>query len=118
MARNNTPAIRKPSQADLKEAAIIQAEILYHYRFIAGAIGVDEDTLAKWRKKDSDFAVRLEQARTRFTGKHIKRARSEFLLERLQPEIFKERKDITSDDKPLTVALVEFVDGDDKSQAS
>jgi hypothetical protein len=95
---------------ELKAQAIGVAEQVYHYRIVANAIGRDEDTLKKWRTKDGPFSAALEQARTRFLQKQIRKARPEFLLERLEPEIFKERKDITSDNKPLAGATIVFED--------
>jgi hypothetical protein len=86
---------------NLKAAAIAAAETAYHYRIVARAIGRDEDTLIDWRKKDPEFSERLEEARFRFLNKQIRKAKPEFLLERLEPEIFKQRTDITSNDKPL-----------------
>jgi hypothetical protein len=81
-------------QAILKAQAIIHAESLYHYKLIGRAIGKDEDTLKGWRDTDKDFSDSIEQARTRFLQKRIKDSRPEFLLERLEPEIFKERKEL------------------------
>lgn len=81
-------------QTLLKSQAIIHAESLYHYKLVARAIGKDEDTLKDWRDKDTVFSDSLEQARIRFIDKRIKVARPEFLLERLEPEVFKERKEV------------------------
>lgn len=80
-------------QALMKEAAIVQAEYLYHYRLIAKAIGYTEDTLKNWRDEDADFSERLEKARVQFIAKRIKASKPEFLLERLEPDIFKQRSE-------------------------
>lgn len=77
----------------LKEAAIVQGEYLYHYRLIAKAIGKTEDTLKNWRDEDEDFSERLEKARVQFISKRIKASKPEFLLERLEPDIFKQRSE-------------------------
>jgi hypothetical protein len=103
-----SPAYEK--RAKQRADAITWAENLYHYKLVGRAVGLDEDTLKKWRDKDPKFADELEQARTRFLNKHVRKARPEFLLERLEPDIFKERKDITSDDKPLAGATIVFED--------
>lgn len=76
----------------LKDIAIAAAEMVYHYKLVARSVGRNEDTLINWRKNDSDFSDKLEEARHRFIQKQIKSARPEFLLERLEPDIFKERK--------------------------
>ncbi len=80
-------------QALLKREAVIHAESLYHYKLIARAIGKTEETLKEWRDSDDDFSGQLEEARIKFLKKHIKQARPEFLLERMEPEVFKERKE-------------------------
>jgi hypothetical protein len=78
----------------LKGIAIAAAEMVYHYKLIARAINRDEDTLLSWRTDDTDFSDSLEQGRHRFIEKNVKAARPEFLLERLEPELFKERKEL------------------------
>lgn len=79
-------------QALLKEAAIIQAGLVYHYKLICRAVGIKaEETLKDWRDADPDFSDRLEKARTEFLTKRIKASKPEFLLERLEPDIFKQR---------------------------
>ncbi len=81
-------------QAQQKKACIVQGEFLYHYRLISRSVGISEDTLKIWRDNDTEFSEQLEQSRVRFIDKHMKQARPEFLLERLEPEIFKERKEV------------------------
>lgn len=80
-------------QAFIKTQAIIHGESFYHYKLIARAAGITDDTLKKYRDEDSEFSEQLEQARTRFIRKNMKNAKPEFLLERLEPELFKERKE-------------------------
>jgi hypothetical protein len=77
--------------AELKIAAIASAEVAYHYKIIANSIGYTEDALKMWRDEDQVFSDALEQGRSRFLAKQMKKARPEFLLERLEPEIFKQR---------------------------
>lgn len=81
-------------QSMLKSQAVIHAESLYHYQLIARATGITDDTLKKYRDEDDEFSVRLEQARSQFIQKKMKVARPEFLLERLESDIFKERKEV------------------------
>lgn len=87
---------------------LIWSENLYAYKLAARAVGLTDETFKAWRDKDPDFSAEVEQARTRFLNKQVRKAKPEFLLERLEPEQFKQRMDVTSDDKPLTTALVEF----------
>lgn len=76
---------------ELKTSAVIQASQLYHYKLIARSIGKTEETLIKWRHDDPDFSERLEKSRVEFLNRNIRRSKSEFLLERLEPEIFKQQ---------------------------
>jgi len=87
----------------LKGIAIAAAETVYHYKLIARSVNRDEDTLLEWRK-DKEFSDKLEQGRHRFIEKNVKLAKPEFLLERLEPELFKERKQIEADVKEVTVS--------------
>lgn len=80
-------------QARLKEYAVLNAETFYHYQLIARASGITDDTLKKYRDEDENFSERLEKARAQFIGKNMRKAKPEFLLERLDPELFKERKE-------------------------
>lgn len=81
-------------QARLKNGALLNAEIFYHYELIARATGITDDTLKKYRDEDEEFSEQLEMVRTQFIGKHIKRSKSEFILERLAPAYFKDRKEL------------------------
>lgn len=79
--------------ARLKSIAIAAAEVVYHYKLIARAVNRNEDSLLVWRNEDQEFSDAIEQGRHRFIEKNMKIARPEFLLERLEPELFKERKE-------------------------
>lgn len=48
----------------LKVVAIAAAELAYHYRLVARAIGRSEDALEDWRKADNEFSGRLEEGAT------------------------------------------------------
>lgn len=76
-----------------KAIAIAAAETVYHYKLIARAVNRDEDSLLAWRKDDKEFSDKLEQGRHRFIEKNVKIAKPEFLLERLEPELFKQRSE-------------------------
>lgn len=76
-----------------KGSAILWAESLYAYKLIARAIGVTEQTLIDWRAADEQFNNDLEESRLKFISRNVKKAKPEFLLERLESEIFKERKE-------------------------
>jgi len=102
--------------ATLKMVAVASAEAVYHYRLVARSIGRDEDTLIEWRKKDPEFSERLEEARFRFINKQVRKSKPEFLLERLEPEIFKQRSEsdlyVKELPKPILGGLSQAKDGD------
>lgn len=95
MARGKNPEedLIAEKQAKAKKEALLYAEMVYHYKLIAQAVGVTDDTLKAYRDDDPDFSEELEKARNLFIRKNMKKARPEFLLERLNPELFKERKE-------------------------
>lgn len=104
-------------QAILKAQAIIHAESLYHYKLTARAIGIDEDTIKKWRDNDKEFSDELEKSRIRFLQRRIKQAKPEFLLERLEPDIFKERteSDVKVElPKPILGGITNTVENDNE----
>ena len=79
--------------AKAKHDALIWAENLYHYKLIARGAGVTDDTLKKYRDDDLIFSEQLEQARIRFINKKIRMSKPEFLLERLEPDLFKQKNE-------------------------
>lgn len=80
--------------ADKKQAAIDYYAEVPVFKYTAMAVGVDRDTLLDWRKKDPAFSARLLRARADWVKKHVRKARHEFNLERLEKEIFAERKEL------------------------
>lgn len=104
--------------AELKEKAIKDAEYLYHYKLIAKSVGRDEDTLMLWRKQDQDFSDSLEIARTAFIRKQMSKAKPDFLLERLERELFGNKVVIEGGD-PIKVILEKYgiMEGDDAREA-
>lgn len=94
----------------LKGIAVASAELVYHYKLIGRSINKDEDTLAKWRNADPDFADQLEQGRDRFLKKHMKAAKPEFLLERMEP-LFRQKTetDITSKGEAISPIAPETI---------
>ncbi len=76
-----------------KEHAVVWAEQLYHYKLVARAVGYTDETIKDWRDADPEFSHQIQEARTRFLHTRITAAKPEFVLERLEPEIFKDRSD-------------------------
>lgn len=95
--------------AEQKAKAIEYYEAMPVYKYAAAFAGVSEDTLQVWRKDDIQFSDDLQKAKAEFIRKHGKKAKSEFLLERLDKENFKESKEVELvTPQPI---LVEFVNG-------
>ncbi len=76
--------------AEGKKRAVEYYGAMPIYKYAAAFAGVDEDTLAVWRKDDKEFSDRLQMAKSEFIRKHGGKAKPEFLLERLDKENFKE----------------------------
>lgn len=117
---NNKDLTLEEKQTLIKTQALIHAESFYHYKLIARAAGITDDTLKAYRDEDQEFSEQLEQARTRFIHKSMKNARPEFLLERLEPELFKQRSetDLTSGGEKLQPVLVKFIGQESKDSIS
>lgn len=104
----------KPNQS-AEERALQKDEFVRYFedvpvqKYAAMYVGITEETAIQWMKKDTDFLNRVNQARAKWVKKKTLKAKAEFALERLEYQVFKQRMDVTSGDKPMTTALVEFV---------
>lgn len=94
--------------ADLKEKAVANAEFFYHYKLVARSIGRDEETLLRWRKDDPTFEDRLQVARAIFIKKQMGRAKPDFLLERLEREVFGPKLEISGGLNPLLLIIQKY----------
>jgi len=81
-------------QAEQKTLAIAVATSIYHYKWIAASVGITEDALKIWRDTDKDFSDRLEQARSQFINKNMRKARPDFLLETADRETFGKKQEV------------------------
>lgn len=95
--------------AEQKARAVEYYEAMPVYKYAAAFAGVSRDTLENWRKDDPVFSADLEKAKAEFFRKHGRKAKSEFLMERLDKETFRESKEVELvTPQPI---LVEFVNG-------
>ena len=94
-------------QAEQKALAIAVATSIYHYKWIAASVGITEDALRIWREEDTDFSARLDQERSQFINKNMRKARPDFLLETADRETFgrKDKVDITLETNPVAEIL-------------
>lgn len=74
--------------AKLKDKYIEYYGSLPVQRYAALSIGRNEDTIIRWRKEDADFAERVQMAHAQWALETFKKAKPEFVLERLEKEIF------------------------------
>ena len=81
-----------------KNAALQIASSLYHYKWIAAAVMISEDTMKRYRDEDKEFADRLDQERARFIASNMKKARADFLLQTADRATFGEQKKVIIED--------------------
>lgn len=99
----------------LKEKYIEYYKELPVQKYACMSIARDEDTILTWRKKDTDFADKIDQARADWVKRKASKAKVEFALERLEKSVFAERKELTgADGEPLSVNVVNYADTDTK----
>lgn len=114
MANAKYKATIEERMAEQKARAIEYYEAMPVYKHAAAFAGVSEDTLQIWRKDDPQFSEDLQKAKAEFIRKHGKKAKSEFLLERLDKENFRESKEIeVTVPKPILGSI--SVSGDDSN---
>lgn len=98
---------------DLKKQELKQKYISYYkdlpvQKYAAMYIGKDEDTIIRWKKQDEDFADAVHGARAEWVRRKASKARVEFALERLEKEIFAERKELKVEDDTVDKILTGF----------
>lgn len=90
---------------ELKDRIVQSAEVIFHYKWVAKSVGIDEDTLLEYRKQDKDLSDRLEEARSRFIKENLKRAKPDFKLETADREIFGKQQKIELGKDPVAEIL-------------
>jgi len=98
-----------------KQLYILYLEDVPKHKWACKAVGISDDTSKRWRDEDSDFADACEIALSSWVRRNVKKSSPEFQLERLLSEDFKERKDVTSGDKPIPIYPVN-VPGNNSNQ--
>jgi len=85
-------------------------------KYAAFYVEITEQTAHNWLKEDQNFFNRVNQAKARWAKKRTLRTRAEFQLERLDKEVFKEQRDITTNGEALNIALVKFIGDEQKKK--
>lgn len=111
----------KPNQSEAERQE--QKELFVQYfeevpviKYASYYVEITEQTAHNWLQEDTTFFNRVNQAKARWAKKRAMRTKAEFQLERLDKEIWREQKDITTNGESLNIALVEFIDGTDTSK--
>lgn len=90
---------------ELEEQIYNSARVIYHYKWIAKSVGIDEVTIHRWKNENKNFASQLEKARADFIRENLKRAKSEFKLETADREIFGNKQQIDVSVNPVDELL-------------
>lgn len=77
-------------------------------KYAAMYIGVTEQTIINWMKEDVVFFNRIQEARADWVKKKAMKVKAEFALERLEKEIWQERKEVVNVNDPLDKLLDKF----------
>lgn len=102
----------KEDIANAKDRFIFYFQDVPVQKYAAMYIGRTEQTIINWMKEDEDFFNRVQTARAEWIKKKAIKVRAEFALERLEKDIWAERKTIDVEDKRKDV-LAEYGIGDD-----
>lgn len=87
-----------------KKAFIDYLKLVPIYRRAADAVFKSEDTMLNWRNEDDDFSAQCEAAIAECLKRHVRKARPEFILERLFKDEFAQRHEHTGKDgEPIQV---------------
>lgn len=100
-----TPEATEKKQAELKARALEAAPVIYHYKWIAASIGIDEKTLQRYRDADPEFDGQLNQKRADFIKKNMHKARPDFLLQTSDRETFGDKKQLEVTINPVKQIL-------------
>jgi hypothetical protein len=92
MARPNQPEAERQAQKDkfveyFKDVPVQKYAAMY--------VGITEQTATVWLREDPEFLKRVQEARADWVKKRAIETKAEFALERLEHEVFKERKEET-----------------------
>lgn len=103
--------ISKPTLNEKERIAELKRKYVEYYRdapiqkYAAMHIGRDQDTIITWRAKDAEFAEAVDQAKAAFVSSKMKKAKVEFVLERLIKE-FTNNLDLTTGGEKIQFTVV------------
>jgi len=86
------PSEKRPNKAreiaEKKKIALDYYRGLPVYKYAAQAAGTSIETLTRWRNEDPEFDRQLEEAGSSFYGRQARRLKPEFMVERLDKEVW------------------------------
>lgn len=100
------------SESQAQEMARLKDEFVEYYRelpvkrYAAGYVGKSEDTIARWLQEDTEFAERVTKAKSDWAKARAKKTMPAFQLERLDKEIWAERKEVTGKDGEPVIPIL------------
>lgn len=74
--------------AEKKEAILLYFRTLPVYKYAAHSVGISQSTLERWREDDTEFDDKLKEAASSFYAAKSRQAKAEFVLERLDKEVW------------------------------
>lgn len=80
--------------AEQKRMAVEYYGAMPILKHAAAFAGISDDTITRWKTEDLKFAEDLSRAKSGFIRAHGRKAKPEFLLERLDKENFRESKEL------------------------
>ncbi len=88
----------KPNQSEAERQAQKEKFIEYFrdvpvQKYAAMYVGITEQTATVWLKEDPEFLKKVQEARADWVKKKALDTKAEFALERLEHEVWKERKE-------------------------
>ncbi|MDL2342324.1 MAG: hypothetical protein QFB87_04585 [Patescibacteria group bacterium] len=111
-------ALTDDERDKLKQLFIDYFEDVPVVKYAAYYIGIAESTAYDWMAQDEDFRSCVNQAKSRWARKRAKQTKAEFQLERLDKEVWREQKDITTNGESIVTALVQFIGEDDSADTA
>ena len=99
----------EPERQEKKEKFVSYFKEVPVQKYAAMYIGVTEQTIINWLKDDDEFFNRTQEARADWVKRKANKVRAEFALERLEKEIWSERKEqVLKLEDPLKNILTKF----------
>lgn len=108
----------KEDIANAKERFIFYFQDVPVQKYAAMYIGRTEQTIINWLKDDEDFFNRVQIAKAEWVKKKAIKVRAEFALERLEKDVWAERKTIDVEDKRKDVLAEYGLGGEDGGNES